>query len=118
MFLPGEHSRATTIPVVIFKASTEGFEPPTNKLEVCGSIQLSYVPISYRGIRCDITQGNTRDLISIILCIKQKQRLVLSSHQTHQGHHPEYQVEGCNNLHNLRQDKKQRFRNRRDEQKH
>ena len=50
MFLTVELSMATTIPVVIFKASTEGFEPPTNKLEVCGSIQLSYVPIALDGL--------------------------------------------------------------------
>ncbi len=71
-FISIEHSRATTIPVVIFKAGTEGFEPPTNSLEVNCSIQLSYVPISYRWIRCDITQGNiTPNLYRIIYQAKE-----------------------------------------------
>ena len=31
------------------KAGKEGFEPPTNALEVRGSIQLSYLPLSLQG---------------------------------------------------------------------
>jgi len=79
---------------------------------------LCYVPIFYRWIRCDITQGNIRDLISIVLYIKQKKELPFSPHQTHQGHRQKCRVEDCNNLRNLRQDKKRRFHNRREEQKH
>ena len=33
MFLTVELSMATTIPVGTFKAGTEGFEPPTNRVE-------------------------------------------------------------------------------------